>query len=95
MCNICPQGKDKTEKEMERTSCDGIWNKIDCFQQMLYDRKLIYVPNGSTRIAINERLYNFLKQFSTDDKERKSENMNIPKPNEVAMELIKERLKTE
>ena len=55
-CDNCPNGKNKTEKEMATTSCDGIFNKIDCFQEFLYDKKLIYVPNGSTRIAITEAI---------------------------------------
>ena len=70
ICDTCPNGKDKTEEQLKTTSCDGLFNKIDCFQGFLWDKKLIYVSNGSERMNINERIYNILREYSTDKKQR-------------------------
>ena len=61
MCEGCPN--DGKLKE-----CEELFNKIDCFQGFLYDRKLIYVSNGSERMAISEAIFNILKKYSTDKK---------------------------
>lgn len=91
-CDNCPNGKGKTEKELEQTCCDGLFNKIDCFQAFLYDKKLIYVSNESSRIAINEAIFNILRKYSTDKKESDGDDMNIPKPCDIAGIIIKERI---
>jgi len=88
-CDNCPNGQKKTEKEMANTSCDGIYNKIDCFQEFLYDKKLIYVPNGSTRLAINEEIYNILRHYSTKKEDKTTEDLKIIKPCEIMEEILK------
>jgi hypothetical protein len=91
-CSICPNAMGKTDKELELTSCDGLYNKIDCFQGWLYDAGIIYVPNGSTRITISEAIYNILRKYSTNNVERGGNDLNIPKPCDVAIDLIQARL---
>lgn len=92
-CDNCPNGQGKTEKEMEGTCCDGLFNKIDCFQEFLYDKKLIYVPNGSTRIAINEEIFNILRHYSTKAEDREGEDAHITKPIEIARTYLKQRMR--
>jgi len=92
-CDNCPNGKNKTEKEMKTTSCNGIYNKIDCFIEFLQDKKLIYISNGSERMAVDETIYNILRHCSTDKKERECGDVNTPKPCEIASALICGRIK--
>lgn len=89
-CDNCPNGKDKTEEQMATTSCDGIFNKINCLLHHLHERKLIYIPNGTTGIALTESVFNILRHYSTKEQDGEMEDVNIPKPADIVQNLIKE-----
>jgi len=66
-----------------------LFDKIMDFLLELHDDEMIYIPNGTTGLCVAEDVYNILKKYSTSKEERKSDDMNIPKPAELMSEVLK------
>jgi hypothetical protein len=58
-CNKCPIPNQGIKPEDRCT----LYDTITCFMDFLYDNKLIYISNGTTRICIQDELYDVLSRW--------------------------------
>lgn len=68
--NTCPKCP-KPLNQLNRGEKCTLYDAITCWLDFIYDNKLIYISNGTTRIAVQEELYSILKKHELQNNANK------------------------